>query len=301
MATVEGDDATAQSEELYALESIFGVEACTVNHAERSCKILVPFDEGTEAGPHMTLQVWLPEDYPSSQSPVAQLSAPHLSEDLASWAVHELEGQFRAGESIVFEWVTWLKEQPELQPPVQAAQELDQLTLEEGRQQEAELDAEEVRQQSVLWQQAKVEAKRKQEIEKRLVHGEPFTERKSTFQAHLAPVSSSEEVEEVMATLLDNSKIQRATHNMMAYRISSGPQTLLQDCDDDGEAAAGGRLLHLLQIVDARDLVVVVSRWYGGVLLGPSRFTHINNAARALLDECGYIAKDTAKGKKKGK
>ncbi len=44
------------------------------------------------------------------------------------------------------------------------------------------MDAEEVRQQSVLWQQAKVEAKRKQEIEKRLVHGEPFTERKSTFQ-----------------------------------------------------------------------------------------------------------------------
>ena len=36
-------------------------------------------------------------------------------------------------------------------------------------------------------------------------------------------------------------------------------------------------------------MVVVVSRWFGGTLLGPSRFTHINNAARQLLDECGYI------------
>jgi len=83
---------------------------------------------------------------------------------------------------------------------------------------------------------------------------------------------------------------------MQAHSLRS-----LQDCDDDGEAAAGGRLLHLLQIVDARDVVVVVSRWYGGILLGPSRFTHINNAARNLLDVCGYISKDSAKGRKKSK
>ena len=42
----------------------------------------------------------------------------------------------------------------------------------------------------------------------------------------------------------------------------------VQDCDDDGEAAAGGRLLHLLQAADVRNVVVVVSRWFGGVLLG---------------------------------
>jgi hypothetical protein len=35
--------------------------------------------------------------------------------------------------------------------------------------------------------------------------------------------------------------------------------------------------------------VVVVSRWFGGILLGPDRFKHINNAARSLLNSCGYI------------
>ena len=35
--------------------------------------------------------------------------------------------------------------------------------------------------------------------------------------------------------------------------------------------------------------VVVVSRWFGGILLGPDRFKHINNAARSLLNTCGYI------------
>ena len=48
-------------------------------------------------------------------------------------------------------------------------------------------------------------------------------------------------------------------------------------------------MLKLLQIVEACNVVVVVSRWFGGTLLGPSRFTHITNAARQLLDECGYI------------
>ena len=39
-------------------------------------------------------------------------------------------------------------------------------------------------------------------------------------QAHLAPVTSMEAVERVMATLLTNGKVQRATHNIMAYRIA---------------------------------------------------------------------------------
>lgn len=38
----------------------------------------------------------------------------------------------------------------------------------------------------------------------------------------------------------------------------------------------------------AQDVVVVVSRWFGGVLLGPQRFTIINNTARLMLEACGY-------------
>ena len=45
------------------------------------------------------------------------------------------------------------------------------------------------------------------------------------LQAHLAPVVSVEEVHAVLATLLTNNKIQRATHNMMAYRIHISDRT----------------------------------------------------------------------------
>lgn len=33
----------------------------------------------------------------------------------------------------------------------------------------------------------------------------------------------------------------------------------------------------------------MVSRWFGGILLGPIRFRHINSAARNALEKCGYI------------
>ena len=47
-----------------------------------------------------------------------------------------------------------------------------------------------------------------------------------------------------------------------------------QDCDDDGEAAAGGRLLHLLQIVDAKNVVTRKreAHWFCGMWVCPRRW-----------------------------
>lgn len=58
----------------------------------------------------------------------------------------------------------------------------------------------------------------------------------------------------MVAILLENNKIRNATHPaIMAYRIAvpDKPGVFHQDYDDDGEAAAGGRLLHLLQVAGA--------------------------------------------------
>lgn len=80
-------------------------------------------------------------------------------------------------------------------------------------------------------------------------HGEPLTDRKSTFQAHVAEVTTVNQISIVLHELKSNKKIAAATHNIVAYRIrDSARQVLVQDCDDDGESAAGSRLLHLLQV-----------------------------------------------------
>jgi len=44
------------------------------------------------------------------------------------------------------------------------------------------------------------------------------------------------------------------------------------DNDDNGETEAGGRLAHLLQILGLKDVLVIVSRYYGGIQLHGDRF-----------------------------
>jgi len=54
--------------------------------------------------------------------------------------------------------------------------------------------------------------------------------------------------------------------------------------------------------VDVMNVVVVVSRWFGGILLGGDRFKHINNAARDALELGSHITSGTTdEGKKKSK
>ncbi|CAF1441388.1 unnamed protein product [Adineta steineri] len=119
-----------------------------------------------------------------------------------------------------------------------------------------------------------------------------FEDRKSVFQAHLSPVHSKEEVQLVLNKLKENKKIANATHNMYAYRIwDEKRNVILADCEDDGETAASSRMLHLMDIADVRNVLVVVSRWFGGILLQNDRFKHINNACRMILVKHGYIKK----------
>ena len=72
------------------------------------------------------------------------------------------------------------------------------------------------------------------------ISGECLLDRKSTFQPHLVRVSTRSEVETALDGLYRNNKIQRATHNMWAYRLWD-PERGVQcaDNDDDGEDGAG--------------------------------------------------------------
>ncbi|KAF2801554.1 UPF0029-domain-containing protein [Mytilinidion resinicola] len=135
----------------------------------------------------------------------------------------------------------------------------------------------------------------------------PISEKKSVFLARVARVDSPAQAKLFLAHLLaTDKKAAKATHNITAWRIRgsdnahAGADITYQDCDDDGETAAGGRVLHLMQLMDVWDVMVVVTRWYGGVHLGPDRFRIINSAAREALVLGGFVKGEAeGKGRKK--
>ncbi|KAJ6590987.1 ribosomal protein S5 domain 2-type protein [Mycena vulgaris] len=127
----------------------------------------------------------------------------------------------------------------------------------------------------------------------RIFVAEPITDRKSAFVGRACAISHPSEVPIILAHLMSDRRIARAAHPVInAWRCQVG--TLLhQDNDDDGETAAGGRIAHLLHILEVDNVLVVVTRYFGGIHLGPDRFKHINQAARNALELGGFLDAET--------
>lgn len=92
-------------------------------------------------------------------------------------------------------------------------------------------------------------------------------EKKSRFIAHIKQVSSEEEALQYIAQL--RKQYWDAKHNCYAYIIGSGSQPL-ERSSDDGEPSktAGIPMLEVLRGAGLKNVVCVVTRYFGGVLLG---------------------------------
>jgi hypothetical protein len=124
-------------------------------------------------------------------------------------------------------------------------------------------------------------------------------ELKSVFVARSASVSSPDQAKFYLQHLLDtDKKVRSAAHNITAWRIKGENGVIYQDCNDDGETAAGSRVLHLMQLMDIWNVMVVVTRWYGGHQLGPKRFSIINTVAREAFIKGGVFRDDKITKKK---
>ncbi len=91
-------------------------------------------------------------------------------------------------------------------------------------------------------------------------------EKKSRFIATVETVHSEQEALDFIAGL--KKKYWNASHNCFAYVI--GERHELQRCSDDGEpqGTAGRPMLDVLLGENVHDTVVVVTRYFGGTLLG---------------------------------
>ncbi len=114
-------------------------------------------------------------------------------------------------------------------------------------------------------------------------------EKKSKFIAQVKPVSSVMEAEEFIAEICK--KHWNATHNVYAYYIMEN-QVEQQKCSDDGEPSGTSGLptLEAIKALDLINVVVVVTRYFGGVLLGRGGLIRAyGSAARSGLLNAGII------------
>ncbi|KAE9031491.1 hypothetical protein PF004_g48 [Phytophthora fragariae] len=290
------DNEELQSEELEVLQCIFEDEFQLKSDLDqpgvaRSFTVSVP-------GPHaIVLLVHLPQGYPSEDPPIAEvyesfgLTNAQRDEILDNLAVIF---ERSSGQVCLYEWIEHVREKyvnAELDADAEA--EADD-SEDEGVAADTRLDAVEYFESysqtlrpRVRTAQLVRDVEREAVIAPLIVHGTAIVDRKSTFIAHACPVKCVEDVRSFLALLLDDRKIERAIHNMLAYRIIG--DFTVKDNDEDGEHGAGSKLSNLLELLKAENVAVVVTRWYGGIKLGPDRFKHINASARQVLEDGGFL------------
>lgn len=308
----DADDARSRSDECEALVAIYGEERCVTYDA----------NDGTGGkvvelaiGDGWKLEVRMPRGYPSRQAPRADVvardrttSEARAVESRAGRRIREVWAA-KEGEACVFDWAEETRELVEETERALRGDDDDDDGADDDDDGDGDIDgaldladveaeleaiAAAAARSAVSDDASDRDAKdaRRADVRARLSSHELVVEKKSIFQAHVCRgVKSVEEVDVVMDILYESRKVRDATHNILAYRIERADksESIHQDHDDDGETAAGGRLLRLLQLADARNVVVVVSRWYGGVKLGPSRFHVINETAKKALEALGEI------------
>ncbi|VDN97876.1 unnamed protein product [Rodentolepis nana] len=311
---IEPAQVSEQNDELQALESIYPNEFSIIDYEKRCFKISVA-SEGPRKHTVELKFTFIP-GYPSESPPIYEISAPTLQKTQRSNLLHALNEvcAVSLGSAMIFSMVETIKsfieeQEEESSQHCEAISELDESSIGEPM-------------RGVVKSTYVVPSVRDHLLAcgrrlpiaegvscPNIYHGNIITDRKSVFQAHCCEVSSLPEISAFISTMLEDRKVAAATHNITAWYLrtklkADAPTTsLVADYDDDGETQAGSRLLHLISLAAKEGVAVMVTRWYGGIQLGPDRFKHINNAASQLLAQVNLTKNsnpETVQPKSKG-
>ena len=113
-----------------------------------------------------------------------------------------------------------------------------------------------------------------------------FIEKRSKFIGYIKPVQTEEEAIAFIQSI--KSKHWDATHNVYAYSLREG-QTRRYSDDGEPQGTAGIPTLDVLQKADITDAVVVVTRYFGGILLGGGGLVRAYSHAASLAVEASGV------------
>jgi len=117
-----------------------------------------------------------------------------------------------------------------------------------------------------------------------------ITEKKSKFICHAYHVESVDEAEEILRNL--RKEYHDARHNCFAYRIIKDD---VSRASDDGEPSgtAGMPMLNILNGRNLSNILVVVTRYFGGILLGTGGLVRAYSLATTLALDSASIVTQT--------
>ncbi len=113
-----------------------------------------------------------------------------------------------------------------------------------------------------------------------------FTEKKSKFIGYVCPVTTQQQALDFINEI--KSRHRDATHNVSAYVLR---ENNIQHSSDDGEPSgtAGVPVLDVLLKQNIVDTCVVVTRYFGGILLGAGGLVRAYSHASSLALDAGGI------------
>lgn len=114
---------------------------------------------------------------------------------------------------------------------------------------------------------------------------------KSTFIGYSKPIESEEEALEFIEKI--NKKHYDATHNCYAYVY--GKDSIIQRFSDDGEPSgtAGVPILEVMKKEDLRNMVIVVTRYFGGIKLGAGGLIRAYTKGAKIAVDAGIVVNKT--------
>ncbi|WP_440990406.1 IMPACT family protein [Haloarchaeobius baliensis] len=115
-----------------------------------------------------------------------------------------------------------------------------------------------------------------------------FTVQGSEFIGHVAPAESVETAEAFIGDI--RAAYDDATHNVPAYRVRADPFREWSSDDGEPSGSAGKPALNVLQGQDVENVVVVVTRYYGGTNLGVGGLVSAyGQSVKDALDAAGIV------------
>ena len=114
-----------------------------------------------------------------------------------------------------------------------------------------------------------------------------YTEKRSRFLGHVRPVESEEEARAFIADM--KKKYYDARHNCWCYLLKDGPERYSDDGEPQG--TAGIPMLEVFRREGVTNVVCVVTRYFGGILLGTGGLLRAyTKSAKDALSDAGVSA-----------